>query len=93
VIFSIFFLPILHNIGWYIYTVKYKYGINIPGFSSKYFKKKKKKFQNIFKKKKYFVAYGQILKFFSSIFFIKKKTKKNKTKIASFSCFEISKKK
>jgi histidinol phosphatase-like enzyme len=91
VIFSNIFLPILHNIGWYIYTVKYKSGIKIPGFSSKYFKKKTKKIQNIFKKKKYFVAYGQILKFFSSIFFIKKK-KQNKTKIASFSCFEISKK-
>jgi len=63
-----------------------------PVFLRNISKKKTKKFQNIFKKKKYFVAYGQILKFFSSIFFIKKKTKKNKTKIASFSCFEISKK-
>jgi len=61
-----------------------------PVFLRNISKKKTKKFQNIFKKKKYFVAYDQILKFFSSIFFIKKK---NKTKIASFSCFEISKKK
>jgi hypothetical protein len=27
-----YFLPILHNIGLYIYTVKYKSGIKIPGF-------------------------------------------------------------
>jgi hypothetical protein len=32
VIFSNIFLPILHNIGLYIYTVKYKSGIKIPGF-------------------------------------------------------------
>jgi hypothetical protein len=31
-IFSNIFLPILHNIGLYIYTVKYKSGIKIPGF-------------------------------------------------------------
>jgi hypothetical protein len=43
-IFSNIFLPILHNIGLYIYTVKYKSGIKIPGFSLKYFKKKLKTF-------------------------------------------------
>jgi hypothetical protein len=32
VIFSNIFLPVLHNIGLYIYTVKYKSGIKIPGF-------------------------------------------------------------
>jgi hypothetical protein len=32
VIFSNIFLPILHNIGLYIYTIKYKSGIKIPGF-------------------------------------------------------------
>jgi len=32
----------------------------------------KKIFQNIFKKKKYFVAYGQILKFFQAYFSLKK---------------------
>jgi hypothetical protein len=65
VIFSNIFLLILHNIWLYIYIVKYKSGIKIPGFSPKYFKKKN---QNIFKKKKYFVAYGQILKFFQAYF-------------------------
>jgi hypothetical protein len=47
VIFSNIFLPILHNIGLYIYIVKYKSGIKIPGFFPKYFKKK---IQNILKK-------------------------------------------
>jgi len=32
VIFSNMFLPILHNIELYIYIVKYKSGIKIPGF-------------------------------------------------------------
>jgi hypothetical protein len=32
VIFSNIFLPILHNIGLYIYIVKYNSGIKIPGF-------------------------------------------------------------
>jgi hypothetical protein len=31
-IFSNTFLPILHNIGLYIYTIKYKSGIKILGF-------------------------------------------------------------
>jgi len=45
-IFSNIFLPILHNIGLYIYTIKYKSGIKIPGF----FRNISKKNQNIFKK-------------------------------------------
>jgi len=44
VIFSIIFLPILHNIGLYIYTVKYKSGIKIPGFLRNISKKKFKTF-------------------------------------------------
>ena len=32
VIFSNIFLPILHKIGLYIYTIKYKSGIKIPSF-------------------------------------------------------------
>ena len=47
---SYIFLPILHNTGLYIYTVKYKSGIKIPGFLRNI--SKKNKFQNIFKKKK-----------------------------------------
>jgi hypothetical protein len=35
VMFSNIFLPILHNIGLYIYTVKYKSGIKIPDFLRK----------------------------------------------------------
>jgi len=49
VIFSNIFLPLLHNIELYIYTVKYKSGIKIPGFlrniSKKIFKTFKKKSQ------------------------------------------------
>jgi len=41
VIFSHIFLPILHNIGLYIYTVKYKSGIKIPGFLQNISKNKK----------------------------------------------------
>jgi len=55
VIFSNIFLPILHNIGLYIYTVKYKSGIKILGL-----------LWNIAKKK--IIAYGQILKFFQAYF-------------------------
>jgi len=44
VIFSNIFLPIFHNIGLYIYTVKYKSGIKIPGFLRNILKK----IQNIF---------------------------------------------
>jgi len=47
-IFSNIFLPNLYNIGLYIYTIKYKSGIKIPGFLRDI---SKKKFQNIFKKK------------------------------------------
>jgi hypothetical protein len=46
-IFSHIFLPILHNIGLYIYTVKYKFSIKIPGF----LRNISKKIQNVFKKK------------------------------------------
>jgi len=44
VIFSNIFLPILHNIGLYIYTVKYKSDIKIPGFLRNIFLKKFKTF-------------------------------------------------
>jgi hypothetical protein len=47
------------------------------------FQKKSKHFQ---KEKKYFIAYGQILKFFLAYFSLKKQ--KKKTKIASFSCLK-----
>jgi len=40
-IFSNIFLPILHNIGLYIYTVKYKSGIKTPGFLRNILKKMK----------------------------------------------------
>jgi len=68
VIFSNIFLPILHNIGLYIYIVKYKSGIKIPGFSPKYFLKKSKHFQ----KEKIFCCIRPNPKIFPSIFFIKK---------------------
>jgi hypothetical protein len=77
VIFSNIFLPILHNIGLYIYTIKYKSGIKIPGFLQNISKKKLKTFS---KREKYFVAYGQILKFFQAYFSLKK--------IAFFSCLK-----
>jgi hypothetical protein len=44
-IFSNIFLFILHNIGLYIYTVKYKSGIKIPVFSEYLRKKHSKHFQ------------------------------------------------
>jgi len=68
VIFSNIFLPILHNIGLYIYTVKYKSGIKIPSFLQNILKN----FQNIFKKKKIFYCIRPNPKIFPSIFFIKK---------------------
>jgi hypothetical protein len=43
-IFSYIFLPIIHNIGLYIYTVIYKFGIKIPGFLQNISKKKTKKY-------------------------------------------------
>jgi len=43
--FSHIFLPILHNIGLYIYTVKYKSSIKIPGFLQNISKKNSKHFQ------------------------------------------------
>jgi len=81
-IFSYIFLPIIHNIGLYIYTVIYKFGIKIPGFLQNISKKKQKNiFQNIFKKKKIFCCIRPNPKIFPSIFFIK-------TKIVSFSCLK-----
>jgi len=77
VVFSNIFPPSLLNIGLYTYIVRYKSGIKIPGF----FKILKKKFK---KKKKYLIAYGQVLKIFKACFFSKK--------IASFSRFENKKK-
>jgi len=44
VIFSKIVLLIFHNIGLYIYTVKYKSGIKIPGFLQNIFLKKFKTF-------------------------------------------------
>jgi len=69
-IFSNVFLSILHNIGLYIYTVRYKLGIKIPNFLQNIFKKKFKNFELIsfFKKQKKIQAYGRILKCFPSIF-------------------------
>jgi len=56
-IFSNIFLPILYNIGLYIYTVKYQFGIKILCFLRDISKKKQisKHFQ---KEKKYFHSYG-----------------------------------
>jgi hypothetical protein len=59
----------MHNIGLYIYTVKYKSGIKIPGFLWNISKNKINNISKHFQKeKKYFVAYGQILKFFEAYF-------------------------
>ena len=80
VIFSNIFLPILHNIGLYIYTLKYKSGIKIPSFLWNISKKiqnilkiiwKTFKLISLFKNKKYifcFHAYDQILKIFNAYF-------------------------
>ena len=65
VIFSNMFLPILHNIELYIYIVKYKSGIKIPGFLWNIFKKNFKTFSKI---KKKFIAYRQFLKIFQTYF-------------------------
>jgi len=80
VIFSNIFLPILHNIGLYIYTVKYKFGIKIPGFLLNIQKNKNisKHFQ---KEKKIFCCIWPNPKIFPIIFFIKKQ------KLHFFSCF------
>jgi hypothetical protein len=80
VIFSNIFLFILCNIRLYIYTVKYKSGIKIPGFLQKFSKQISKHFQ---KEKKIFCCIRLNPKIFSSIFFIKK------TKIASLSRFKM----
>jgi len=70
VIFSNIFLPILHNIGLYIYTIKYKSDIEIPGFLRNISKTNLKNFQMNFPvpKKNCFHAYGQILKNFQPYF-------------------------
>jgi len=44
-IFSYIFLPILYDIGLYIYTVKYKSCIKIPSFLRNLSKKNSKHFQ------------------------------------------------
>jgi len=44
-IFSNIVLLIVYNIGLYIYTVKYKSNIKIPGFLQNIFKKNSKHFQ------------------------------------------------
>jgi hypothetical protein len=62
VIFLNIFLPSLLNIGLYTYMVRYKSGIKTPGFLRNTSKKKFKK------RKKYFIAYGQVLKNFPSMF-------------------------
>jgi hypothetical protein len=87
------FLPIFHNIGLYIYIVKYKFSIKIPDFFwnilkkfKTFFLKNLKTFKLIFLFKKikfYWHVYGQILKIFEAYF--------HKT-IASFSYFEKKKK-
>jgi len=64
-IFSNIFLSILHNIGLYVYTIKYKSGIKLSGFVENI---SKKNFKTFAKRKKYFIAYGQILKFFQAYF-------------------------
>jgi len=70
----------------YIYTVKYKFGIKIPGFLRNI--SKIKNFKTFSKRKKIFCCIRPNPKNFPSIFFIKKKLKK----IASFPCFKKSKK-
>jgi len=66
VIFSNIFLPILHNIRLYIYTVKYKPGIKIPVF-----------LRNISKKKQKYILFSCIRpspkKFSKHVFMFKKK--------------------
>ena len=64
---QIFFLPILHNIGLYIYTVKYKSCIKIPGFLWNISKKRKLKHSQ---KEKIFYCIRPNPKIFPSIFFI-----------------------
>jgi len=85
VIFSNIFLPIFHNIGLYIYTIKYKSGIKIHSFlrniskkqiSKRFQKIKSQKLLNQFpflrkNKKKYFVFIRPNPKNFPSIFSLK----------------------
>jgi hypothetical protein len=84
-IFLHVFLSILHNIGLYIYIVRYISDIRIPGFLQNISKKKLKtnlkmfKLISLFKRQKKkikifcFHAYDQILKSFQAYFY--KKTK------------------
>ena len=86
-IFSYVFLPILHNIGLYIYIVRYEFNIKILGFLqtiSNFFLKIQKNLKTCklishFKKQKQkakmfsFHPYGQILKVFQENFYIKNK--------------------
>ena len=75
-IFLNIFLLILHNISLYIYTVKYKSGIKIPGFLQNISKKlkqfQKKSFKSISILKKLFSCIRPNPKKILSIFFIKK---------------------
>jgi hypothetical protein len=69
-IFSNIFLSILHNIGLYIYTVKYKSGIKLSGFVENILKKKISK--HLQKEKKIFYCIRPNPKIFPSIFFKQK---------------------
>jgi len=76
-IFSNVFLSILHNIGLYIYTVRYKLGIKIPNFLQNIFKKKFKNFELIsfFKKQKKNSCIRPDPKMLSKHIFLKKQKK------------------
>jgi hypothetical protein len=70
-IFSHVFLPILHNIGLYIYTIRYRSDIKILGFL---LNDSKKKFKLISSLMFFcFYVYVQILKFFQEYFHKKNK--------------------
>jgi len=69
-IFSHVFLPILHNIGLYIYTIRYRSDIKTLGFL---LNDSKKKFKLISSLMFFcFYVYVQILKFFQEYFHKKK---------------------
>jgi hypothetical protein len=63
-IFSYVFLPILHNIMLYIYTVRYRFGIKIPDF-----------LENV---SNFFLKIQKHIKTFFLISFLFQKTNKNK---------------
>jgi len=71
VIFKNIFPTIFHNIGLYVYTVKYKFNIKILGFLQN-ISKKIKNFKTFAKKKKIFCCIRPNPEIFPSIFFIKK---------------------